>query len=139
MMCSYLDRRQAVQINNNFSSYKKVQAVMLEGFIDGPLLFNLLINDLVLLLSNYADDNNLYSNGKELNINKEKLWKDFKVVTDWFFGSYVSFNPGKYYYICLGKNKEIDISNLGNISLKNSKGEMILVLTIHNRLLFIII
>ena len=26
LMCSYLkDRRQAVQINNNFSSYKKVQ------------------------------------------------------------------------------------------------------------------
>ena len=138
MMCSYLDRRQAVQINNNFSSYKKVQVVMMQGFIDGPLLFNLLINDLVLLLSNYADANNLYSNGKELNINKEMLWKDFRVVTDWFFGSYVSFNPAKCYYICLGKNKEIDISNLGNISLKNSKGEMILVLTIHNRLLFII-
>ena len=30
-------------------------------------------------LSNYADDNNLYSIGKELDIIKEKLQKDFKV------------------------------------------------------------
>ena len=48
LMCSYLkDQRQEVQINNNFSSYKKVQADVLQGSTDGPLLFNLYINDLV--------------------------------------------------------------------------------------------
>ena len=51
-MFSYLkDRRQAVQINNNVSSYKKVQTGVPQGSIDSPLLFNLLINDLVLFLS----------------------------------------------------------------------------------------
>ena len=70
LMCSNLkDRRQAVQMNNNFSSYKKVQVGVPQGSIDGPLLFNLFINDLVLFLSetflsNYADDNNLYGIGK---------------------------------------------------------------------------
>ena len=83
---------------------------------DGLLLFNLFINDLVLFLSetflsNYPDDNNLYSIGKELNIIKEKLRKDFKVVTDWW----------------LGKNKVNDAFNFGNISPKNSK-EVILSL-----------
>ena len=107
---SYLkDRRQAVQINSNFRSYKKVQ-----GSIDGPLLFNLFINDLMLFLSetflsNYADDNNLYSIGKELNIIKEKLQKDFEVVTDWFFENYMSLYSTIYHYMCLGKNKENDI------------------------------
>ena len=85
MKCSYLkDRRKAVQINN-FSSYKKVQASVPQGSVDGPLLFNLFINGLVIFLSetflsNYADDNNLYSIGEELNIIKEKLQKDFKLV-----------------------------------------------------------
>ena len=82
LMCSYLkDRRQAAQINNNFSSYKKVHVGVPQGFIDGPLLFNLFINDLVpfvseTFLSIFADDNNLYSIEKELNIIKEKLQKD---------------------------------------------------------------
>ena len=58
--------------------------------VDGPRLFNLFINDLVLFLSetylnNNTDDNVLYSIGKDLDIIKEKLWKDFKVVTGWFF------------------------------------------------------
>ena len=58
--------------------------------VDGPRLFNLFINELVLFLSetylnNNTDDNVLYSIGKDLDIIKEKLWKDFKVVTSWFF------------------------------------------------------
>ena len=36
-------------------------------------------------LSKYADDNNLYCIGKELDIIKGELWKKFKVVTDWLF------------------------------------------------------
>ena len=60
-------------------------------------------------LSNYADDINLYSIGKELNIIKEKLQKDFEVVTDWFFENYMSLYSTKYHYTCLGKNKENDI------------------------------
>ena len=141
LMCSYLiNRQQAVQINN-FSSYKKVQTGVLQGSIDGPLFFNLFINDLELFLSetflsNYADDNNLYSTRKELNVIKEKLQKDFKVVTDWFFENYMSLNPTICHYMFLGKNKENDTFNFGNTSLKNSKEEAILGLTIDNQLSF---
>ena len=126
-MCSYLkDRRQVVQVNVNFSSCKKVQAGVPQEFIDGPLLFNPYteyINGLVLFLSetflnNYANESNLYSIGKELNIIKEELRNDFKVVTDWFFENYMSLNPTKCHYMCLGKNKENDTFNFGNISLK---------------------
>ena len=142
LMCRYLKyRRQAVHPNNNFSSYEKVQAGVLQGFSDGPLLFNLFRDDLVLflsgtILSNYADNNNLYSTGKELNIIKEKLRKDFKVVTDWFFENCICLNPTKCHYMCLGKNKENDIFNCGNISLKDNKKEVISGLTIDNKLSF---
>ena len=71
-----------------------------------------------------------------MNIIKEKLRKDFKVVTDWFFENYMNLNPTKCLYMCLGKNKENDEFNFGNISLKNSKREVILGLTIDNKLSF---
>ena len=89
---------------------------MLQGSIDDPLVFNLFINGFVLFLSEtlssiYADDNNLYSTGKELNLIKEKIRKNFKEVTDWFFENYMSLNPTKCLYMCLGKNKENDTLN----------------------------
>ena len=43
LMCSYLkNQKQSVQIDNNFSSSKKVHAGVPQGSIDGPLLFNYL-------------------------------------------------------------------------------------------------
>ena len=59
-MSSYLkNRKQRVQINNNFSAAKTIIAGVPQGSIDGLILF---INDLVLflteiMLSNYIDDN----------------------------------------------------------------------------------
>ena len=91
LMRSYLkNREQPVQINNDFSSAKKVHAGAPQGSIDGPLLFSLFINDFVsflsdTFLSNYADDNNLYSLGKDCDIIKNLLRKDFTALTEWFF------------------------------------------------------
>ena len=75
-MCSYLkNQKQPVQINNIFSSAKKVHAGVRQGSIDESLLYNLFINDSVVFLtdtflSNYADDNNLYSIEKDHDIIK---------------------------------------------------------------------
>ena len=52
LKCSHLkNRRQSVQINNNFSSAKKVHAGVSQGSIDGCFLFNLFINDYVLFFN----------------------------------------------------------------------------------------
>ena len=140
-MCSYLkNRKQRTQINNNFSSEKNIIAGVPQGSIDGPLLFNLFINDLIFFittfLSNYADDNSLYNTGKDLELIKSVLVKDFRAVKEWFYENFMILNPNKCQYMCIGKNTESDIFEFENVCLENSKEEGILGITIDNKLTF---
>ena len=105
LMHSYLkNRKQKVQINNKFSLERNVIAGVPQGSIDGPLLFSLFINDLVFLiqcsvLSNYADDNNLFVIGKNKEDIKSFLLLDFEIVNNWFCENFMILNPEKSHYI----------------------------------------
>ena len=140
LMCSCLkNRRQSVQINNNFSSAKKVHGGVPQGYIDGPLFFYLFINESVLFLtnkflSNYADDNNLHSIGKDRKIIKNLRRKDFRVLTEWSFENYMILNQIKYHHMCIGRNTENE--KFDNVLLENSKKEVVLGVTIDNKLTF---
>ena len=64
---NYLTNRiQRVKINSLFNEYSNVQSGVLQGSISGPLFFNificdLLVDDIDIDLSNYADDTNPYA------------------------------------------------------------------------------
>ena len=124
LMCSYLkNQKQWVQISTNFISAKKIHAGVPEGSIDGPILFHLFINDSVLFLSdtflsNYVGDNNLYSIGKDRDIIKNLLRKDFKTLTEWFFENYMVINQKKVPYMCIGRNSENDKLEFDNLFLE---------------------
>ena len=72
LMCSYLkNRKHKVVINNSASTTHTVIAGVPQGSIDGPVLFNLFINDLVSFieyttLGNYTDHNNLSITGTNI-------------------------------------------------------------------------
>ena len=106
---SYLkNRKQKVQINNKFSLERNVIAGVPQGSIDGPLLFNLFINDIVFfiqysVLSNYADDNNLFAIGKNKEGIKSLLLLDFETANKWFYENFMILNPEKSHFMCLGK------------------------------------
>ena len=84
LLYSYLKyRKQKAVINNKANSSEVVIAIALKGFIDGLLLFNLFINYLILflyttVLSNYANDSNLYAIDNDKEETKEHLPKTFR-------------------------------------------------------------
>ena len=110
LLYSYLKyRKQKVVINNKTSSSEVVIAGVPQGSIDGPLLFNLFINDLILflyiaVLSNYADDNNLYAISNDKEETKRALVKDFQTVISWFYENSMILNSERCHYMCMGKD-----------------------------------
>ena len=139
---SYLDnRKQRVRVNSNFSSWQEISAGVPQGSILGSLLFNIFVNDLFLFvsssnLSNYADDNTLYTSGYNLKEVKEVLLNDLNKVTEWFFENYMVLNTRKCHFMCLGKNTENETFIFKDTIMNNSKEEKILVVSIDNRLTF---
>ena len=87
-------------------------------------------------LSDYADDNNLYSIGKGRDIIKNLLRKDFMALTEWFFKNYMISNQKRCHYMCIGRNTKNDKFELGNWLLENSKEELVLGIITDNKLTF---
>ena len=109
---SYLgNRKQRVRVNSNFSSWQEIITGVPQGFILGSLLFNIFVNDLFLFvsssnLSNYADDNTLYTSGYNLKEVQEVLLNDLNKVTEWFFEHYMVLNAGKCHFVSWQKYRK---------------------------------
>ena len=109
LLYSYLKyRKQKVVINNKSSSSEVVITGVPQGSIEGPLLYNLfpILFLCTAVLSNYADDKNLYAISNYKEKTKTVLVKDFKTVINWFYGNYMILNTKKCHYMCMGKDVE---------------------------------
>ena len=87
-------------------------------------------------LSNYADDNKLYTFGDNLKKIKDNLENSFDTVHQWFYEKYMVLNAGKCHFVFLGNNTESEIFLFHNILIENSKEQKILGVTIDNKLNF---
>ena len=76
---------------------KQVIVGVPQGSMDGPFLFNLFVNDVILFicfstLSNYADDNNLFATETDTQLINQMLLSNFRTVKNWFYENFMIFN-----------------------------------------------
>ena len=141
-MKNYLTGRfQRVKVSNSYSSWSEIIAGVPQGSILGPLLFNIFLNDLFLypeetFLSNYADDNTLYSIGNTIESVKKALSCDFRIIQSCFHENVMVLNAKKCHYMCFGIGSENDDFVFDGIKLPNSCEEKILGVIIDNKLKF---
>ena len=112
-MKSYLtNRKQRVRVNKTFSKGERITTGVVQCSILGPRLFNIFLKDLFLFvsnasLSNYADENTLYTFGDKLKKIEDNLRK---ILILWFYENYMVLNAEKCYLMCLGNNADWKIA-----------------------------
>ena len=119
----------------------KISAGVPQGFILGPLLFNIFINDIFLFLqkcdlANYADDSIMNTSNKRVSTIVDSLRHEFTILSKWFY--LIVLNPEKCSFMLLGVDGSLQINLVcGDEILKNKKQE-VLGATLDNKLNFAI-
>ena len=114
---SYLsDRMQCVKLNDNYSKWQCIQRGVPQGSLMGPILFNVYINDLLLLLQNfssvfnYADDNTLSFCHKDIDVVKQNLKIACELSIVWFKTNFMKVNAEKFQFMVLNMPNNTDMT-----------------------------
>ena len=90
------ERKQRAVLNGQVSTWTNINAGVPQGFILGPLLFLIYINDLTEGLTTnvklFADDTSLFSVVHDTQTSANDLNKDFKIINNWAFQWKINFN-----------------------------------------------
>ena len=109
LLMDYLNsRKQRTKISSSYSKWFEIKHGILQGSILGPLLFNIVINDLFFVIEksdtySFADDNTLYSCGANLKTVLENLKHDASKLLYWFKINSMKANPEKFQFMILSK------------------------------------
>ena len=81
--------KQRVKIGEIKSDWKEMNKGVPQGSISGPLIFNIVMNDLFYFVKQgnlfiYADDNSVSVNHEELNVVSRLLQAEAEVTVQWF-------------------------------------------------------
>ena len=87
-------------------------------------------------LYNYADDNTLYSTGKDLNRIRRNLEMDFMILLLWFHKNNMTLNPGKCHYMVIGSRDLSHEIMQNNNKITSSNEEKLLGIFLDRKLNF---
>ena len=138
-MKKYLTNRlQRGKINNSFSEWEKVLNSVLQLPILGPLLFNIFLDNIFLSLRkchlvNYANGSTLYTSDKSISNIMNSLSHDFTILSKWFYHNFMVLNTDKFFFMSLGVDEHPTNLVCANKTLKNSKQEQLLGVTIDRK------
>ena len=87
------------------------------------------------MISNHADDNDLFTTGTDIQPMSQMLLSDFRTVNNWFYENFMILNPEKCHFISIGKDiYDGDVFYYDNLTFNNSNKEEILGVTIYRKL-----
>ena len=134
---SLTGRKQRVKVNGSFSTWRETCT----GVPQGPLLFNIYINDLFFsvmdtAVCNFADDTTIFAAGCQLDRVLERLETDALVLSKWFPDNFMKLNEGKWHLLTFGTNQDDIKISVGEAIIKESSEEMLLGVIIDKNLNF---
>ena len=132
-----------MKIGNVKSEWQEISKGVHQGSILGPLIFNIFMNDLFYFvkrgnLFNYADDNSVSVNSRELNIVSQLLRSEAEVTVRWFCSNVMEANPSKFQGVLFKGNKQAsDFKvSVGGQNIEFSKSMTLLGICIDENLNF---
>ena len=110
-------RKRKVKIGSLKNDWKEISKGVTQGSVLGLLIFNIFMNDVFYFvknanLFNYADDNSVSVNGKELSMLSHLLQSEAEISIRWFSKNAMEANPTKFQGILFKGNKQAPDFNM---------------------------